>query len=104
MFIEQAYKGDNTPWKVLLTSGITMAIFIANLIMFLFSTKEDMDAAYELMKQIPTHLSFIINLGVFIPILVLLLVLVKFMHERSLLSLTTSRKRSILSGFSFLFH
>lgn len=107
MFIEQAYKGDNTPWKVLLTSGITMAIFIANLIMFLFSTKEDMDAAYELMKQIPTHLSFIINLGVFIPILVLLLVLVKFMHERSLLSLTTSRKKvdfkRIFFSFSLIF-
>ena len=107
MFIEQAYKGDNTPWKVLLTSGITLAIFIANLIMFLLSTKEDMDAAYELMKQIPTHLSFIINLGVFIPILVLLFVLVKFMHERSILSLTTSRKKvdfkRIFFSFSLIF-
>ncbi len=103
MFIEQAYKGDNALWKVLLTSGITMAVFILNLIVFLLTSEEDMAAAYDMMKEIPTHLSLIINLVPFIFILLVLFLLVKFLHNRSILSLTTSRKKVDVKRILFSF-
>lgn len=103
MFIEQAYKGDNTLWKVLLTSGVTLAVFILNLIVFLFTSEEDMAAAYEMMKAIPPHLSLIINLVPFIFILLVLFLLVKFLHNRSILSLTTSRKKVDVKRIIFSF-
>ena len=62
MFIEQAYKGNNTWWRVLITAAITMGVFIMNLVMFLVLSKEDMTNAYDLMKQIPKNLSLFIKL------------------------------------------
>lgn len=103
-YIQQAYKGKNQLWMFLLTSVLISGIFVVNFIMFLFTSKEDMEAMYEMMKGIPSILNLVINLVPFAFLLGLLFVLVKFVHERSLTSLTTSRerpdwKRSI---FSFL--
>ena len=93
MFIEQAYKGNNTWWRVLITAAITMGVFIMNLVMFLIVSKEDMQNAYDLMKQIPNNLSLVINLLPFVFLLGVLFLLVYFLHQRSVLSLTTSRKK-----------
>ena len=93
MFIEQAYKGNNTWWRVLITAAITMGVFIMNFIMFLIVSKEDMAKTYDLMKQLPKNLSLFINLLPFVFLLGILFLLVYFLHERSVLSLTTSRKK-----------
>lgn len=101
MFIEQAYKGDNAKWKVLITTTLVMGIFILNFIAFLFTSQEDMDKMYEMMKSIPANISLVLNLVVFIPILILLFILVKYLHNRSILSLTTSRSEFDFKRFSF---
>ena len=93
MFIEQAYKGNNKLWRVMFTALLTSGIFIANFIMYFLSSKEQMKAAYDLMKDIPNNLSLIINLIPFVFLLGLLFLLVYIVNNRSVLSLTTSRSK-----------
>jgi hypothetical protein len=93
MFIEQAYKGNNEWWRVLITILFSTGIFILNFIVYLFVSKEELKAANDLMKNLPTLISLIINLGLFIPILGVLFFFVYFLHQRSILSLTTSRNK-----------
>ena len=93
MYINQAYKGDNTWWRVLITTLLTTGIFIANFIMFFLMSKEQMDEVYKKMGDIHGIKSLIINLSPFIFLLALLFFLVRFLHKRSILSLTTSRSR-----------
>ena len=93
MFINQAYKGDNTWWRVLITTLLTTGIFIANFIMFFLTSKEQMDEVYKKMGDMHGIKSLIINLSPFIFLLALLFFLVRFLHKRSILSLTTSRSR-----------
>lgn len=92
-YIQQVYKGKRELWMFILTSVLISGIFILNFIAYLFTSPEDMDAAYELMKSIPANLSLIINLAPFAILLILLFIFVKFIHHRSILSLTTARKR-----------
>lgn len=104
MFIEQAYKGKNNWWRVFITTLLTAGVFIANFVTFFMMSKEQMDAVYKTMSEVPNNLSLLINLSPFILLLLLLFLLVRVLHERSVLSLTTSRKsidyKRIL--FSFL--
>jgi uncharacterized protein len=87
MFINQAYKGDNTWWRVLITTSLTAGLFVVNVIM----SKEEMDKVYQSMQDIPNNLSLILNLLPFVLLLGLLFLLVKSLHSRNVLSLTTSR-------------
>ncbi|MBD3580902.1 CPBP family intramembrane glutamic endopeptidase [Flavobacterium selenitireducens] len=93
MFIEQAYKGDNTPWKVLITTFLTTGIFLVNVAVFFFVPRERTDAMYEALKKTPKLLGMVVNLLPFVLLLGLLLFLVVYLHERSVTSLTTSRPR-----------
>jgi membrane protease YdiL (CAAX protease family) len=93
MFINQAYKGDNTWWRVVITTALTAGIFVANFITYFFMTKEEMDTVYKSMSEIPNNLSLFINLSPFIFLLGLLFILVQILHKRSVLSLTTSRSK-----------
>ncbi|SFZ91754.1 hypothetical protein SAMN05428642_102293 [Flaviramulus basaltis] len=92
-YIQQAYKGKKEIWMFLLTAFLISGIFIINFIIYLFTSKEDMDAAYEMMKSIPANLSLIVNLLPFAFLLGLLFVLVRYLHQRSILSLTTAREK-----------
>jgi membrane protease YdiL (CAAX protease family) len=103
MFIEQAYKGNNNWWRVLLTALLTSGIFIANFIMYFISSKEQLQAAYDLMKDIPNNLSLIINLIPFVFLLGLLFLLVYVLNNRSILSLTTSRPKVDFKRIFFSF-
>ncbi|MBX9808331.1 MAG: CPBP family intramembrane metalloprotease [Flavobacteriaceae bacterium] len=104
MYIEQAYKGNNTWWRVLITTLLTAGMFLANFVAYFMMSKEQMDEVYKSMSEIPNNWSLVINLSPFIFLLGLLFLLVRNLHERSVLSLTTSRKsvgyKRIL--FSFL--
>ena len=106
MFIEQAYKGNNTWWRVLITTSLTVGIFVANFIAYFTMSKKQVDEAYKSMSDIPNNLSLIINLSPFIFLLGFLFLLVRFLHQRSVLSLTTSRKvidyKRILFSFSLI--
>ncbi|MGA1227313.1 MAG: CPBP family intramembrane glutamic endopeptidase [Tamlana sp.] len=92
-YIQQAYKGKRELWMFLLTAFLISGIFIANFILYLFTSKEDMEVAYEMMKSIPSNISLIINLIPFAFLLVLLFILVRYLHQRSILSLTTARQK-----------
>ena len=91
MYIEQAYKGNNDWWRVLITTLLTAGIFLANFVAYFMMSKEQMDEVYKKMSEIPNNWSLIINLTPFIFLLGLLFLLVRNLHERSVLSLTTSR-------------
>jgi membrane protease YdiL (CAAX protease family) len=103
MFIEQAYKGNNIWWRVLITALISSGIFILNFVFFLSKSKEQMEEVHALMSDIPNYLSLIINLLPFAILLVLLFLMVHFLHERSILSLTTSREKVDLKRVFFSF-
>ena len=104
MFIEQAYKGKNDWWRVLITILLTAGIFLANFVAYFMMSKEQMDEVYKSMSEIPNNWSLIINLSPCIFLLGVLFLLVRNLHERSIISLTTSRPsvnyKKIL--FSFL--
>ncbi|RZJ66633.1 MAG: CPBP family intramembrane metalloprotease [Flavobacterium sp.] len=107
MFIEQAYKGDNTPWKVLLTAALTTGIFVINFVfVFFFTTPEETAQMYEMIKNLPKNFSLVANLLPFLFLLGLLFLMVYVLHKRSILSLTTSRKKvdfgRVLMGFSVI--
>ncbi len=90
-YIQQAYKGRLEVWMVLLTTLVVGGVFILNFVMYLLTDPEDMELAYEMMKEWSPNFTLIINLVPFAVLLVLLFILVKFVHQRSILSLTTSR-------------
>lgn len=93
MFIEQAYKGNNAWWRVLITIVLTTGIFVGNAVAYFMMSKEQLEAAYEKMNEIPNYWSLIINLMPFVFLLGLLFYLVTNLHKRNVLSLTTSRKK-----------
>lgn len=103
MYIEQAYKGDNKWWKVWITTLITTGIFLLNLVIYLFTSKEDMDEVYEMMKSIPNNLGLVINLAPFVILFAFLVGLVILLHKRSFVSLTTSRNKIDFKRIFFSF-
>ena len=103
MFIEQAYKGNNTWWRVVITALLTTGIFIRNFIMYFMMSDKQMKAAYDLMKHIPNNLSLIINLLPFVFLLGMLFLLVYFLNERNLITLTTSRQKVDFKRILFSF-
>ena len=104
MYIQQAYKGDNTTWKVLLTTFMVLFIFIANLVMFFTSdidTLSEMDKMYEMVPS--NNFWLLVNLSFFVFLLLMLFGLVVYLHQRSLVSLTTSRKKIDYKRIAFAF-
>jgi len=93
MFIEQAHKGDNSWWKVLITFALTAGIFIANFIMYFSMTKEQMDQLNKSMRGTPNNLALFINLIPFVFLLAFLFFMVRMLHQRKIISLTTSREK-----------
>ncbi len=103
MFIEQAYKGNNDWWRVVMTTLIATGIFIMNFVMLFFMSAEEMKQVYDAMKELPNNFSLIINLIPFALLLGLLFLLVVFLHERSLRSLTTARPKVDYGRIAFAF-
>ena len=104
MFIRQAYKGDNTPWKVLITTFLMLSIFIYNII-FMFTSDIDftkeMDEMYEMIPS--NNFWLAVNLGLFVFLLLMLFGLVIYLHKRSLVTLTTARNKIDLKRIAFSF-
>ncbi len=104
MFIEQAYKGNNNLWRVFITTLFTAGIFLSNFVAYFMMSKEQMDEIYKSMQGVPNNWSLLINLSPFIFLLGLLFYLVRNLHHRTILSLTTSRNtidyKRILFSFS----
>ena len=103
MFIEQAYKGNNTWWRVLVTTLCTVGIFVVNFIAYFMMSKEEIDEVYKSMSEVPNNVSLLINLSPFVFLLGLLFLLVRNLHKRSVLSLTTSRNKVDFKRILFSF-
>lgn len=104
MYITQAYKGDNTPWKVLLTSFLLLSIFIYNIIFTMTSdidVMKEMDNMYEMIPS--NNFWFVLNLALFVLLLLMLFGLVIYLHKRSLVTLTTARNKVDLKRVAFSF-
>ncbi|GGG05592.1 abortive infection protein [Dokdonia pacifica] len=102
MFIEQAYKGENETWKFVITTIITMGIFILNLLFFIFidiDVQEEMDKMSQLIPNKNVLLG--LNLSIFIPILLVLFLLVWALHRRNIITLTTARPKIDLKRVFF---
>ena len=102
-YIQQAFKGRNDILTLILVTLFVAGIFILNFITYLVSTEADMEAAYALMESWPPIISLIVNLAPFAVLLILLFIFVKFVNERSIMSLTTSRDKIDWSRLFFSF-
>jgi membrane protease YdiL (CAAX protease family) len=104
MFIQQAYKGDNSSWKVFLTTVLTLFIFVSNIMYVLFSDVDTLEAMNKLYEGDPNkNALFAMNIGFFVFLLLMLFGLVLFLHRRSLVSLTTARAKIDLKRVAFSF-
>ena len=92
-YIQQAYKGQREIWMVILTTALVGGVFLLNFIYYLFADPGELDAAYDIMKNIPPIISLTMNLIPFVVLIGLLFLLVKYVHQRSILSLTTARDK-----------
>lgn len=105
-YIQQAYKGKIDLWMFVITFVLIAGIFVANFIAMFFISAEEHELVLETMKNMPANFSLALNLIPFAVLLVLLFLLVRFMHQRSLLSLTTARSKvdagRIVFGFSLI--
>ena len=101
MYIEQAYRGNNAPWRVILTVLVGTGFLLLNFIVFLITSKEDMDKVYELMKSMSPIINLVSNLVPFIFLLAVLVLMVVLVHQRSFLSLTTARAKVDFSRIFF---
>jgi len=105
-YIQQAYKGENKVWMFIITTILVAGLFIGNLVFFLFFG-DGIDVVEEqkkLMELIPSKNFWLAaNLVPFAVLLGLLFLLVKYMHQRSIKSLTTARKKIDWSRAAFSF-
>ena len=105
-YIQQVNKGRNDPWMFFLTFMLTAGLFIYSLVIFLFfSDGIDLAKQQQMLFEIVPSKNFWLafNLLPFAFLLGLLFLLVKKLHQRSILSLTTSRKKVDWSRVFFSF-
>jgi len=103
MFIEQAYKGNNEWWRVLITTLLATGVFLANFVMMFFISDVQLAELYSQMNSIPRNINLALNLLVFVPLLGMLFLLVYLLHQRSILTLTTARRKVDVGRIVFAF-
>jgi len=103
MFIEQAYKGDNIWWKVLITTFLSTGIFVLNIIVYLLLSKEQLQLIYDAMNNTSKIIGLINALVPFAFLLGLLFLLVIYLHQRNITTLTTSRSKIDIKRIFFSF-
>jgi membrane protease YdiL (CAAX protease family) len=95
-YIPQADKGDNKVWMFIITTILVTGIFIANLLFFIFFADgiDIVEEQKKLLEYIPSKNFWLAaNLLPFAFLLGLLFLLVKYLHQRSILSLSTARAK-----------
>ena len=101
MFIEQAYKGNNAWWRVMITTMMSCGIFLLNFLVLFLVTDDQLKQMYASMDGYSNNFNLATNLLIFVPLLGVLFLLVRFLHERSILSLTTARRKVDFGRFFF---
>lgn len=107
MYIEQAFKGKNEWWRVLITILLTTGVLMMSMIMYFVMSPEQLKGSYDLMKNMPKIISLIANLIPFVFLLATVFGCIYLIHQRSVLSLTTSRPKwsvsRVVVGFLLMF-
>ena len=93
IYIQQAYKGKKEIWRFIITTLIVMSPFILNIIFYLL-LPEVFEAAIEQNGSMNSNFDLLTSLATFAIFLGLLFILVRFLHQRSVTSLITSRKKT----------
>ena len=94
IYIQQAYKGKKGIWRFITTTLIVMSPFILNIIFYLL-LPELFEAAIEQNGSMNSNFDLLTSLATFAFFLGLLFILVRVLHQRSVTSLITSRKKQI---------
>ena len=91
-FIQQAYKGENEWWKYLIALTVVMSPFILNFVLYLL-LPEIFEKIYEDLENFQGNKNVFLleNLVPFVVLLAILLLFVRYLHQRSIVSLITSR-------------
>lgn len=103
-FIQTGYKGRNDWWRHLISHLVLMFPFLLN-VLLIIAVPDLVDQAYENMKDFDgnKNIFLVTNLLPFVFLLGFLFLLVKFLHERSITSVITSRKKVDWRRFFFGF-
>jgi len=91
-FIEQAYKGKNEWWRYFITLAVVMFPFVLQFALYLL-LPEIFEKIYEEMENFQGNKNVFLleNLIPLAVLLVILLLFVKYLHQRTVVSLITSR-------------
>ena len=91
-FIQQAYKGKNEWWRYLIVLAVVMFPFILNFAIYLL-LPEIFEQIYKDMENFQGNKNVFLleNLVIFAVLLGILLLFVRYLHQRSVVSLITSR-------------
>ena len=93
-YIQQAYKGKNEWWRYVIALAVVMSPFILNFALYLL-LPEMFDKIYEDMENFQGNKNVFLleNLIPFVVLLGILLLFVRYLHQRSVVSLITSRSK-----------
>ena len=93
-YIQQAYKGKNEWWRYLIVLAVVMFPFILNFVIYLL-LPEIFEKIYEDMENFQGNKNVFLlkNLIPFVVLLAILLLFVRYLHQRSVISLITSRSK-----------
>ncbi len=103
-FIQTGFKGNNEWWRLIITNLVLLSPFLLNIVLIL-ALPGLVDDAYENMQNFDGNKNLFLlgNLLPFAFLLVFLLLFVKFLHQRSITSVITSRKKVDWKRFFFGF-
>ena len=93
MYIEQAYKGKVSTWKYLILPIGFMAFIALNYIAVVLSPQSPQDTMAQLIQQIGANATLVMLLAPLAIGFFVVLAWTKLIHQQSITSLTTSRKR-----------
>lgn len=105
MFIQQALKGKNDWWRTLLVCFPFIVVFGLSFLIFLALSPEEYDQMINQSSQIfeSKNVNLVLMLSQFGFLLAILFALFYFLHQRSIVTLTTARPKVDFKRFFFAF-
>jgi membrane protease YdiL (CAAX protease family) len=103
-YVQQGFSGNNEWWRHLITNTILLAPFALN-ILIVVMVPDIVEQSYSQLQEEGANKTMFLfqNLILFVFLLAGLLIFVKFLHERTIRSLVTARKKVDWKRFFFGF-
>lgn len=102
-FMQQAYKGKNSWWRYFIIMGLVFSPFIMNVGVYLFFPEVLELYSNPVKEVVASNMDLASNLVPFLFLLIVLLLLVKMLHQREAITIVTSREKMDWSRFFFGF-